>query len=64
MSRSRPDHREAILAKLEEQGPLRFAQLQRYLQIEDRRELDYDLRCLRQDGAVRSIPGMMWEVCE
>lgn len=60
MGRTRPDHRDRIVAKLTEQGPLRFAQLLKLLEIEDRRELDYDLRCLRQDGIIQSQPGSWW----
>ena len=44
-------------------GPLRFTQLKRYLQIQDRTELDYDLRRLRVDGRIRSVT-KLWEVCE
>jgi len=60
MARSRDDHREAILAKLQEHGGLQFAQLMAYLQISYRHELDYDLRCLRKEGKIMSIPGGVW----
>ena len=43
-------------------GPLSFTQLKRYLQIQDRTELDYDLRRLRIDGRIRSVQ-KLWEVC-
>lgn len=62
MGRTRPDHRRAIVEKLQIHGPLRFAQLQMYLEVKDRRELDYDLRCLRTAGVIRTAPGMLWEL--
>lgn len=63
MARTRPDHRERILQKLREHGPLSFTQIKRYLQIADRIELDYDLRRLRGDGFIASV-SKLWEVVE
>jgi hypothetical protein len=58
MTRSRPDHRPAILAALTERGPLRLAQLVHIIKPFNKRDVDYDLRCLRIEGAIITANGL------
>ena len=60
MGRTRPDHRDRIVALLTQRGPMRFVQIMQLLEITDRRELDYDLRCLRQENMIHSQPSSWW----
>lgn len=66
--RTRPDYRTQILEQLRLHGPMSFRQLRLFIRLApahvpaDKDDLDYDLRCLRQEGIIRTIPGRLWVI--
>ena len=41
---------------------MNFGRLYRYIRPPVRDDLDYDLRCLRREGLIRTIPGKLWVI--